>query len=127
MKWAIIDDKLIKNPTEEQIKDSKINYIPIYGGPEETVIQSWWLDENHTKAIDFAYSLAMLESMPLICTGEWINPKWKLREEHFRRHGVYATDCLPQELRSITIPKSQITEDGITNLGGWRTLYSFLM
>ena len=127
MKFAIIDDKLIKDPSEEQIKESKINYIPIYGGPENIVTQSWWLDEKHTKAIDFSYSLPMLESMPLIGDEEWINPKWKLRKDHFRRHGVYATNHLPQELRSITIPKSQITEDGIMNLGGWRTLHSFLM
>lgn len=124
MKWAIIDDRLIKDPTEEQIKESEINYIPIYGGPEEIVIQSWWLDEEHTKAIDFAYSLVQLESTKLVCGGEWINPKWKLREEHFKKHGVY---CMPQELRSITIPKSQITEEGIISLSGWRNLDSFLM
>lgn len=128
MNWAIIDDKLIKNPTEEQIRESKINYIPIHEGAENIVTQSWWLDEEHTKVIDFTYSLAQLESMiPHIYVPECTNPKWKLREKHFRRHGVYDTHHLPQELKSITIPKSQITEEGIINLGGWRTLRSFLM
>lgn len=127
MEWAIIDDKLVKNPTKIQIMKSKINYIPIHEGEENIVTQSWWLDEKHTRVINFTYSLPMLESMPLIADGEWINPKWKLRADHFRKYGVYDTHHLPQELRSITIPKSQITEEGIIDLGGWRNLHSFLM
>ena len=121
MQWVVIDNKLVKNPTKEQLINGKdITYI--YGGNEDIVIQTWWVDDEHTSCIDFAYCLSMIEAMDANASPSY-NPKYDLRKKEFENHGIMFT---PQDLKSITIPKSMITEDGIVNLGGYRRLNSFL-
>lgn len=120
MQWVVIDNKLVKNPTKEQLARTDITHI--YGGDEDIVIQTWWVNNEHTLCIDFAYSLSMIEAMDINASPSH-NPKYDLRKKVFENHGIMFT---PQDLKSITIPKSMITEDGIVNLGGYRRLNSFL-
>ncbi len=120
MQWVVIDNKLVKNPTKEQLARTDVTYI--YGGVEDIVIQTWWVNKEHTLCVDFAYSLSMIETMNINASPSK-NPKYDLRKMVFKNKGITWT---PQDLKSITIPKSMITEDGIVNLGGYRRLNSFL-
>lgn len=120
MQWVVIDDKLVKNPTKEQLARTDVTYI--YSGDEDIVIQTWWVNDEHTSCIDFAYCLSMIEAMDANISPSH-NPKYDLRKMFFKNNGITWT---PQDLKSITIPKSMITKDGIVNLGGYRRLNSFL-
>lgn len=121
VRWVVIDGIVKKNPSKEEIETAKeVTYI--YGGQEDIVIQTWWVDYEHTKCIDFAYHINMIESLnPRIFPS--FNPKYDIRKEHFERFGIKNT---PQHLKSVIIPQSQITDDGIISLGGWRNLSSYL-
>ena len=121
VQWVVIDGVVKKNPSKEEIENAtEATYI--YGGQEDIVIQTWWVDYEHTKFIDFAYHISTIESLnPQISPS--FNPKYDIRKAHFARHGIKET---PQHLKSVTIPQSQITDEGIISLGGWRNLSSYL-
>lgn len=121
VQWVFIDGEVKKNPSKEEIENAQeVTYI--YGGEEDVVIQTWWVDYEHTKCVDFAYIISIIESMNTKVSPS-CNPKYVLRKAYFERFGIKNT---PQHLKSVTIPQSQITDDGIISLGGWRSLSSYL-
>ena len=114
--WVVIGDYLRLNPTKEDLKHARAKdeeIIFIYEGTDDDiVIESWWVDKEKSLAIDFAYSLLEIENM-VICEANYFNPKYWLREQHFKSNNIKNT---PQYMRSITIPKRFIKDNGIVNL-----------
>lgn len=72
--------------------DSK--YTPIYSGAERIYKETWWVTKGKT-CIDFTYSQ----------TSKDLGIVGRERNEHFKKHEVN-----PNDLRSITIPKSLYDE-----------------
>lgn len=114
--WVVIDNYLRLNPTKEdlkkaQAKDKEIIFI-YEGTRDDIVIESWWVDKEKRLAIDFAYCLSEIENM-VSCKANYYNPKIWLRKQHFESNNIEYT---PQYMRSITIPKRFIKDNGIVNL-----------
>ena len=114
--WVVIDNYLRLNPTKEDLKhaqeeDEEIIFI-YEGTRDDVVIESWWVDKEEGLAIDFAYSLFDIENM-VICAANYYNPLVWLREQHFKSNNIKHT---PQDMRSITIPRRFIKDNGIVNL-----------
>lgn len=100
VKYALIDNVLIENPTPEQLKKEDVTII--VGGEENIVIQQWYIDSTKQEVIDFAFSTSELLSFRIF-----------FRKKYFIRNGIKHT---PQYMRKITIPKSCIFDDGIKGL-----------
>ena len=110
--WVVIDNILYKNPTKKELKNAE-NCIYIYpSSNDDTVIETWWVDELKNSCIDFAYSITQMKSMSSV-EENFYNPKYYSRTKHFERHGI---PHRPQQLISICIPKRFITKKGIINL-----------
>lgn len=114
--WVVIGDFLRLNPTKEDLKHAQKEdeeIIFIYENPhDDIVIESWWVDKEKSLAIDFAYSLSKIENM-VSCEGNYYNPLFWMRNKHFESNNIEYT---PQYMRSITIPKRFIKDNGIVNL-----------
>lgn len=114
--WVIIDDYLKLNPTKEDLKHARAKdkeIIFIYeGGVSDIVIETWWIDKEKRLTIDFVYRLSEIENM-VSCEGNYYNPLYWLRIQHFKSNNIEYT---PQYMRSITIPKRFIKDNGIVNL-----------
>lgn len=114
--WVVIGEYLRLNPTKEDLKHAREEdeeIIFIYEGiRDDIVIESWWVDKEKRLAIDFAYSLFEIENM-VICRANYYNPLVWMREKHFKSNNIEHT---PQYMRSITIPKRFIKDNGIMNL-----------
>jgi hypothetical protein len=114
--WVVIGEYLRLNPTKEDLKHAREedeDIIFIYEGIcGDIVIESWWIDKEKGLAIDFAYCLSEIENM-IPCKANYYNSKIWLREQHFKSNNIEYT---PQYMRSITIPKRFIKDNGIVNL-----------
>lgn len=114
--WVIIDDYLRLNPTKEDLKHARAKdkeIIFIYEGDNsDIVIETWFIDKEKRLTIDFAYRLSEIENM-VSCRANYYNPLYWLREKHFKSNNIEYT---PQYMRSITIPKRFIKDNGIVNL-----------
>lgn len=114
--WVIIDDYLRLNPTKEDLKHARAKnkeIIFIYEGDDsDIVIETWFVDKEKRLTIDFAYCLSEIENM-VICRANYYNPLVWIREQHFKSNNIEYT---PQYMRSITIPKRFIKDNGIVNL-----------
>ncbi len=110
--WVVIDGVLECNPTKKKLKNAEnCTYIyPSLG--DDTVIETWWVDELKNCCINFAYSITQMESMSAV-EENFYNPKYYSRLKHFERHGIPHP---PHQLKSICIPKQFITKKGIINL-----------
>lgn len=114
--WVVIDNYLRLNPTKEDLKHARAKdkeIIFIYEGTrDDIVIESWWVDKEIGLSIDFAYCLSEIENM-VCCKANYFNPLVWLREKHFKSNNIEHT---PQYMKSITIPKRYIKDNGIVNL-----------
>jgi len=114
--WVIIDDYLRLNPTKKDLKHARAKdeeIIFIYEGDDsDIVIETWWIDKEKRLAIDFSYCLSEIEKM-IPCRANYYNPLDWLREKHFKLNNIEYT---PRYMRSITIPKRFIKDNGIVNL-----------
>ncbi|WP_288887418.1 hypothetical protein [uncultured Eubacterium sp.] len=114
--WVVIGEYLRLNPTKEDLKHAREEdeeIIFIYEGDDSDIVtESWWVDKEKGLAIDFSYCLSAIENM-VICRANYYNPLVWLREKHFESNNIEYT---PQYMRSITIPKRFIKDNGIVNL-----------
>lgn len=74
---------------EVELEKTEWNCPILKGADDNIVIESWWVDSSHTNAINFAYARNG------ICD----------RDLFFAQH-----DVNPQDMRWLTIPKSEYEE-----------------
>lgn len=98
-RWFCLGNKLVKNPTKEQLNNYEKHQIVEYRkGIEGIITEQWWVDVDKNEVIDFSYTI--------------LDYNMGITNE-MRRQYFILKDVNPHFDKSYTLPTSWFDENSV--------------